>query len=317
MNRVDRLMGYMLLFQSRGLMRAQDFAEQFEISERTVYRDIQALSEVGVPIMAMPGEGYRLMEGYYLPPIMFSPKEARALYLAISMLIGWTVPGETRSAAQAALEKIRSVLPTVSLRQVEALQAVTQFYTMPGFAIDFDDPTFLTLQEAIHQRRVVHLRYHALHSNEVTERDVEPTALVFLDKAWLLSGYCRLRQEMRSFRLDRIDRLTLQEEEFKQPPEERNWPRTSERLTIVVRFEASIVRWVQERQHFTFNAEATAQLNRVEQPDSGLMVYQPRTFDQIEGWLLSWGDKLEVIEPVALRRHMAAIAARFLERHQT
>ena len=71
MNRVDRLLGYLLLFQSRGLMRAQDFAAQFEISERTVYRDIQALSEVGVPIAAMPGEGYRLLEGYYLPPVTF------------------------------------------------------------------------------------------------------------------------------------------------------------------------------------------------------------------------------------------------------
>jgi predicted DNA-binding transcriptional regulator YafY len=64
MNRVDRLMAYLLLFQSRGLLRAQDFAQEFEISERTVYRDIQALCEVGVPIVAMPGEGYRLMEGY-------------------------------------------------------------------------------------------------------------------------------------------------------------------------------------------------------------------------------------------------------------
>ena len=75
MNRVDRLMGYLLLFQSRGLMRAQDFAAQFEISERTVYRDIQALCEVGVPIAALPGEGYRLLDGYYLPPVTFSEAE--------------------------------------------------------------------------------------------------------------------------------------------------------------------------------------------------------------------------------------------------
>ena len=104
-------MGYLLLFQSRGLMRAQDFADQFEISERTVYRDIQALSEVGVPIMAMPGEGYRLMDGYYLPPIVFTPEEARALSLAVSMMTGLTEDSPTKEYAGIALDKIRAVLP--------------------------------------------------------------------------------------------------------------------------------------------------------------------------------------------------------------
>src|SRR4030095_16835198 len=131
MNRVDRLMAYLLLFQSRGLLRAQDFAREFEISERTVYRDVQALCEVGVPIMAMPGEGYRLMEGYYLPPIAFSADEARSLHLAISMLIGLATPGPTQKAAAAALEKIRAVLPAAALRQIEAMQAIIHFYAFP------------------------------------------------------------------------------------------------------------------------------------------------------------------------------------------
>jgi predicted DNA-binding transcriptional regulator YafY len=118
-------MGYLLLFQSRGLMRAQDFAATFEISERTVYRDIQTLCEVGVPISAMPGEGYRLMEGYYLPPIAFSPDEARSLY-----------------------------------------------------------------------------------SNEITERDVEPLELAYIERTWILSAYCRLRQDQRAFRTD-LDPIRL------------------------------------------------------------------------------------------------------------
>jgi len=186
-NRVDRLMGYLLLFQSRGLMRAQDFADQFEISERTVYRDIQALSEVGVPIMAMPGEGYRLMEGYYLPPISFTPDEARSLYLAISLMTGQTTSGSTQSAALSALEKIRAVLPTATLRQVEALEAITHFYSFPHTLLDFDDELFLTLQQAIYERQVVHLRYHARHTNQITERDVEPRELVNVEKTWMLT----------------------------------------------------------------------------------------------------------------------------------
>lgn len=315
MNRVDRLMGYLLLFQSRGLMRAQDFAEQFEISERTVYRDVQALSEVGVPIVAMPGEGYRLMEGYYLPPITFNPDEARALFLAVSMLAGLTTPGPTQVAAQSALEKIRAVLPTATLRRVEALQAIIRFYALPGASLNFDDATFLKLQEAIHEQRVVHLHYHALNSNRVSERDVEPTELIFLDKVWLLRGYCRLREAARVFRLDRIDELKVKREHF--TPQDLGEPIFQlSPLDVVVRFDASIIRWVRERQHFAFDEAETARRNRAEGNGNMVMVYRPRSFDQIIGWLLSWGDKMEVLEPSELREQLAEIVKRILTTHK-
>ena len=87
MNRTDRLLGYLTMLQGRSLITARQMADYFEISERTVYRDIQALCEVGVPIASMPGEGYRLMSGYHLPPIAFTPDEARALHLALSLLL--------------------------------------------------------------------------------------------------------------------------------------------------------------------------------------------------------------------------------------
>ncbi|MCI0728920.1 MAG: YafY family transcriptional regulator [Chloroflexi bacterium] len=314
MNRVDRLMAYLLLFQSRGLMRAQDFARRFEISERTVYRDIQALGEVGVPIVAMPGEGYRLMPGYYLPPIAFSPEEARALFLAVSMLSGFTTAGDTQKAAQAALEKIRAVLPAATLRQAEALQAIIRFFAFPNSPLDFDDPRFLRLQEAIHRRQVVHLRYHAQHSNEVTERDVEPMQLVMIDKAWVLSAYCRLRQGARAFRLDRIDKLTLRQEQFTPRDLGVQIPQPGP-LRIVVRFDASIVRWVRERQHYSLDETETAAINNSSEEGDALMVYRPRSFDQIEGWLFSWGEKVEILEPAELRRHMAKIARRILAQH--
>jgi predicted DNA-binding transcriptional regulator YafY len=307
MNRVDRLMAYLLLFQSRGLLRAQDFAQEFEISERTVYRDIQALCEVGVPIVAMPGEGYRLMEGYYLPPISFSAEEARSLYLAISMLTGLASAGPTQTAALSALEKIRAVLPDLALRQVEALQAMIHFYAMPGLSLNFDDKRLLTLQEAIQQRRVVHLRYHALHTNEVTEREVEPLELAFVDKTWLLTAYCRLRQGQRAFRLDRIEGLALREEHFTPREFILGDPRPAGGpVTVVVRFDPSIVRWVKERQHFTWVDEPASET---------IMSYRPRTFEQIEGWLLSWGDKLEVLEPAALRQRLAETASQIVEKH--
>lgn len=309
MNRVDRLMGYLLLFQSRGLMRAQDFAAYFEVSERTVYRDIQALSEIGVPVMAMPGEGYRLMEGYYLPPITFSHDEARALFLAVSMLRGTTREGRTRAAASTALEKMRAVLPKATRAQVEALEAVLGFYTMGRERLDLDDGLFLRLQQAIHERRVVHLRYHAQTSNEVSERDVEPLHLAFVDKVWILTGYCRLRQDQRNFRLDRIDRLGMREETFAPREMVPLSPEPGE-VEVVVRFDEDVVRWVRERQHFSFVRE------RDDGPRGTVMVYRPPAFEQFAGWLLSWHGQCEVLAPPALRRLLRETAERVRRRHE-
>jgi predicted DNA-binding transcriptional regulator YafY len=263
--------------------------------------------------MAMPGEGYRLMEGYYLPPITFSPSEARALYLALAMLAGTTKPGETRTAAQSALEKIRSVLPVATLRQVEALQAATTFYAFPANTLNLDDETFAKLQEAIHRQQVVHLHYHAQHTNTVTERDVEPQELVFLDKSWLLTGYCRLRQEPRSFRLDRIDHLKVRQEKFT-PRDFKLYKFQEMSRQVVVQFDPSVVRWVRERQHFALVEDKTAETPT--QESAAVMVYHVRTFDQIEGWLLSWGDSMEVLEPLELRERLAMIAERIVARHQ-
>ncbi len=309
MNRIDRLLGYLLLFQRRGWIQAQDFAAKFEISERTVYRDIQALGEIGVPILSVPGKGYQLMEGYYLPPIMFSQAEARALFLAVSMLTGLAKEGETKRAAASAGEKIRAVLPQATLAQVEALQAALAFYAIARSPLDLDDATFVQLQQAIHERRVVHLRYLSPSGNQITERDVEPLRLGYVDNTWILRGYCRLRQDQRSFRLDRIEHLTITPETFV--------PRKLEPLhlskdgqRVVVRFEPATVRWVRESQHFSF-----VETLEEDKTSGVVMVYQVASFQQIIGWLLSWGSQVEVLEPQELRAELAQTAARLLERY--
>lgn len=311
MNRIDRLLGYLLILQGRTLVRAQDLARRFEISERTVYRDMEALGEVGVPIVGMPGEGYQLLPGYTLPPIMFSETEARALSLAVAMLSGLTVPGPTQQAAQAALEKIRAVLPKATLAQVEALYAVLGFYAVGRAPLDLDDAKFVRLQQAIQEQCLVHIRYHALHDNGVTERTVEPLHLAYLDNAWVLTAYCRLREGQRTFRLDRIDRLTVMTTTFTPRPLAPA-DRAGGEQVVTVRFDAAVVRWVRESQHFTFShAEPRAA------DGSTIMHYRVNSFGQISGWLLSWGAQVEVLAPPALRTQLLQTAIQMAERHRS
>ncbi|MEZ4676266.1 MAG: YafY family protein [Caldilineaceae bacterium] len=308
MNRVDRLLGYLLVFQSHDLVRAQDLAARFEVSERTVYRDIEALYEVGVPLVGMPGEGYQLMPGYYLPPVMFTTDEAQALFLAIGLLTGLAEPGPTLDAAQATLDKLRVILPKSTLAQVEALQAVIGFYNLGRHKLDLDNPTLHQLQQAIQKQRVIVLQYHAQHNNQITERAVEPLQLAYLDNVWVLTAWCRLREDQRSFRLDRIDRLTVTRETF---PNRALQPRgrSESGTAVVVWVSDKIARWMREAQYFAFVREERAE-------GAGLLMhYQVRDVDKFIHWLLQWGAAVEVVAPpevrLAVAQEVAALGKRY------
>lgn len=294
MNRIDRLFGILLILQNQPRSRAQDLAKKFEVSKRTIYRDITALSEMGVPIVSLPGEGYELMEGFYLPPLVFTDDEAIALFLG-ARLLGQQATGALTLKAEQALAKIAAALPKETRQRVESLTRIIGFIT-PQDRFNLDEPRLVTLQHAIQHRRVIHLRYHSYHQNETTEREVEPHQLFYSDGAWYVSGYCRLRQDMRSFRLSRIEKLTLRIETFGThvpiKPE-------TEWVTVQIRYTENIARWVRERQHYAFQSEETLPDNQ-----GVRMTYRLNQLTEIIPWVLGWGAEAEVLAPQELRERV-------------
>ncbi|MCI0352964.1 MAG: HTH domain-containing protein, partial [Acidobacteriales bacterium] len=143
MNRIDRLFAILLKLQSHSPITSHDLARSFEVSQRTIYRDIAALSEMGVPIVALPGEGYALMEGFYLPPLVFTPAEATALFLGARML-ALQADGELPKDAEQALTKIANILPDKTHQHVEQLTRIIQF-GLPQNRFNLDDPRLLAL----------------------------------------------------------------------------------------------------------------------------------------------------------------------------
>lgn len=298
MNRVDRLFGILLRLQRHHRVRAQDLARHFEVSERTIYRDIAALNELGVPIISLPNAGYELPPGFALPPLFFTSGEAGALALAVQLLLAQTT-GATSGDAERALTKIAAILPAELRRRVDELSAIVRFYAVER-PFDLDDPRLVQLQQAIAGRHVVRLRYHRYRSDERLERAVEPDGLTYHDGVWYLGGYCRLREGPRSFRLDRIDDLRVLDERFT--------PRTlapaiAELMTVRVRFAPTILRWVRERQHFGYVAD---------EPDGALRYAVTDPFEMLP-WLLSWGAGAEVLEPELLRARVREELLRLLE----
>jgi predicted DNA-binding transcriptional regulator YafY len=286
MNRIDRLFGILLRLQRRGRVRALDLAQHFEVSERTIYRDIAALNELGVPIISLPNTGYELPEGFNLPPLFFTAGEAGALALAVQLLLAQTT-GATSQDAERALAKILVILPHELRQRIQELGKVVRFYTADR-PFDLDDPRVLQLHQAIAARQLVQLRYHSYRGDERLDRAVEPETLTFHKGAWYVSGYCRLRHAPRSFRLDRIDALHVLDEHFI-PRAVTQIPQ--EPVLVRVRFARTVLRWVRERQHFGYIADEEEQVLRYAVTDPSEMV----------PWLLSWGASAEVLEPAALR----------------
>jgi predicted DNA-binding transcriptional regulator YafY len=302
MNRIDRLFAILLTLQHKRRVRAQDLARQFEISKRTIYRDMSALNQMGIPIASLPGEGFELVEGFYVPPLMFKEEEAVALTLGLRLLTQQAAGSLTRSA-DSALAKIKVALPGQVRTRSEALTSIIGFITL-GQRFDLDEPQLLVIQKAIQERRVVHLRYHGYQRDEVTEREVEPHQLFYSDGIWYLEGYCRLRKDIRAFRLSRIETLTALKETFLK----RRAGKAGEqkKIAVKIRFSASTVRWVRERQHYGFQREEVS-------PNGVVMTYEVHTWSEIMGWILSWGDAAEVLSPKELRNSLRETAQKLAD----
>ncbi len=210
MNRIDRLTAILIQLQSQKIVRAEEIADRFEISTRTVYRDVKALMEAGVPIGSEAGLGYFIVDGYHLPPVMFTQDEAGALLLA-GKLVEKMTDKSIRQAYTSALHKIKSVLHSEEkdhLAQLDANVAVfLRNRSEGGPTTEFPDHFLTAIQRAVATRQVLKIMY-TNSAGESSRREVEPLGVSYYSMAWHLIGWCRLRKEYRDFRSDRIRDLT-------------------------------------------------------------------------------------------------------------
>lgn len=300
-------MAMVLHLQGRRVVRAEDLATHFEISVRTVYRDLDALAEAGVPIVAEAGVGYSLLKGYHLPPVMFTAEEAGALFFGEKLVEQFT-DASLRRQMEGALLKIRSVLPRDHQDRLDRLGRTTVVTSRPS-----EDTPRLTsealvhLQRAVAERRVVALDYLGGARQEVTRRAVEPLGLVYYANNWHLIAHCRLRGDMRDFRTDRIQRLEMLEERF----DGRDEFSLSEFLKADneagafpmarVRFDHAAMERVR-RERFWGLVEERADETGVE------VTVLDCSHKHLAAWVLSFGPTAEVMEPPELRRDVAALA---------
>ena len=210
MNRLTRITAVLIHLQSKRIVTAKEIANRFDISMRTVYRDIRTLQEAGVPIGSENGVGYFLVDGYRLPPVSLTEEEANSLIISEVFI---KKQGDTSLSRNfnSLLLKIKATLKNFQKDHVELLSTRTMSFEK-GDAIMSN--WLSEVQKAISNKVQVLITYQSLYKEEVTNRRIEPQAVYYTNNAWVVIAYCHLRTAMREFRLDRISVMDTCDESF-------------------------------------------------------------------------------------------------------
>lgn len=200
MNRIDRLMAIVTTLQSKKYVSAESIADKYEISIRTVYRDIKALAELGIPVGFENQKGYFVVPGYFLPPVAFSIEEANALLLMESVTIGFA-DKSIRKHYSSALNKVKSVLRTSQKENIEMLTENIRLQVPQRLNNDFE--YLSSIQNAIISKSIIEIAY-VNNKEETSRRQVEAIGLVFYAFSWHMIAWCHLREDYRDFKVTNI-----------------------------------------------------------------------------------------------------------------
>jgi predicted DNA-binding transcriptional regulator YafY len=306
MNRIDRVTAILIHLQSKKVVRAQEIADRFDISLRTVYRDVKTLEEAGIPIIGEAGVGYSIMEGYRLPPIMFTRQEAAALLTAEKLAAKYT-DDATASQYNAAMYKIKAVLRSVEKDVIEDLDSRIEVIRYPYFGGiengDIGENVLQRILKSISEKEVLTLTYIAGRNGVTTKRDIEPLGICFAAGYWHLIAWCRLRDNYRDFRTDRILELVETGRKFSA-----THPSLREYLDDVAKKEdLETVRLEFRKEALPHMREEKYLYGFVEETDKGdfkEMTFLLNDHESISRWLLMFGNWVRIIAPVELKEKM-------------
>ncbi|MCI5054491.1 MAG: WYL domain-containing protein [Flavobacteriales bacterium] len=211
-SRLSRLTALLIKLQSQSFVSIERLSEEFNVSKRTVYRDLRALEEAGVPISQNDKDAYGIVDGYNIPPIMFSEAEANALIFGEKM-IERTKDESLIQEFKNAVSKIKAVLKSSEKMKAELLAERT--IIGKNWQNERTSNLLSNIQKALTNFEILKIEYQKDGSNKASSREIEPFAIYHNTfENWVLIAWCRLRNDFRNFRLDRIKKLTNLKENF-------------------------------------------------------------------------------------------------------
>lgn len=306
MNRIDRISALLIYLQSRPVVRASEMAERCGVSLRTIYRDMRSLTEAGVPVCGDAGVGYSLVEGYRLPPLMFSRDEALA-FLTAEKFIEQLTDSHTSLNFHQGMDKVRAVLRSVDKNFLVGLgNSIEVFRSGRAAKIGFPDliPTILN---SIDRKRAIGITYYTPAKNERTQRQIEPVGMVYSYPQWYLMAWCRLRGEYRNFRLDRIEVIAATESDFSRAHPElqvltAKIDDQSSLTKVVLRTGTEMARRTSDTGYFMGLVEQTPIDEHTVQ-----QTYMTYSLEAMARWVLGNIDTTTIVEPQELKNRITEI----------
>ena len=304
MNRLDRISALLVYLQSRSVLRATDCADRFGVSVRTIYRDIRTLEQAGVPVCGDAGVGYSLVEGYRLPPLMFTHEEALAFLTAEKFIEQLTDPHNSLHFHRG-MDKIRAVMRGVDKDYMTGLGSSISVYRSRNMPADKIPNLLQTILCSVNDRVVLQMDY--TNADESTNmREIEAVGVTFSNPYWYLTAWCHLREDYRTFRLDRIDSLTATDRAhtIEHPPLESlvGCDDCSCLTKVVIRTDRETARRSRDANYFMGLVEQRDLADgRVEQ------TYMSYSTEAMARWVLSHADTTTVVGPEEVKTHIQKI----------
>ncbi|MGZ9583885.1 helix-turn-helix transcriptional regulator [Paenibacillus marinisediminis] len=309
--KIDRLLSIVILLINRKIVQAKDLADTFEVSVRTIYRDIEAINQAGIPIVTYQGAngGISLAEGYRLDRNLLTNDELAAIVTALQSIAS----SHQSPDNQMLLEKITSIIPPSESERfnMKTQQMIVDF--SPWGSHGRLEEKLVKMKQAIEEQHPVTLTYCSADGS-VTTRSIEPYTLVLKRQHWYVYAYCRLREQFRFFKMFRIREMHIENVAFaRQPieinelPWDRDWSRPAQSETIVLRFERSA-------KHL---AEEWFGIEELEEDEHGKYVVSIAFPEDnwLYGFILSFGANVEVVQPERVRRIIQSIAAQIADKN--
>ncbi|MTI87077.1 MAG: YafY family transcriptional regulator [Balneolaceae bacterium] len=317
MNRIDRLTAIIIFLQGRKGVRVEKLAERYNISKRTVFRDLKALQEAGVPIGSDPDRGYFIVKGYHLPPVSFSKEEAASLLAGERLMQKWN-DTELGKSYHSALDKIRSILPSEEKEYFESMEESIRTFSYSTTNIPSPDgQIFSFLQNVIYKKEVIEIDYTAHYRQQTTRRKVEPLGLLLMGSNWYLAAWCKLREDYRMFRLDRFNEYKRTGIKLRQPPEhtlkdyfDQNLHQEKELHEVVVWFSNDIARYVGEQKYWHGWAWEEFKDEGVE------MTFLCSSIEYFCHWLMIWGNGIVIKKSDRVKKRVKELADELYRHHR-
>ncbi len=305
MNRIDRVSAILVQLQSKKLVKAQQIADRFGVSLRTIYRDIKTLEEAGVPVIGEAGAGYTLMEGYRLPPVQFTKEEAMAFLTAEKLVEKFTDSANSKNF-QSAMYKVRAVLRVTEKDMLEQIDQQIEVVKLKGRTPVEGNYTELILS-AIASNKILSIHYFTSSRNENNQRNVEPVGIFYMEHNWYLIAYCLMRKDYRQFRFDRVTDMLLGDEfqKRKHPPLKEyieNRFTDNELIRVKIRVEKRAWPYIGSQKYYMGYVEEKMVGEELE------MSFLTSSLEGFARWFIMMGDHAHIIEPESLRLRVSALA---------